>query len=146
MNLGGDDAAKAPERVTVGERPRPRVDLKAVFGLEAGPWAWTTAERQAFANDINSPQLWIATTSANSAKSDYDPYSRTKKFCEHMVHELLPDVPLSVFRPSIVLGDSRRPETTQFDMVHGLSLLEEFTHAGEGELAFERAAVVEAAA
>jgi hypothetical protein len=39
----------------------------------SGAWAWTTAERQAFANDINSPQLWIATTSANSAKSDYDP-------------------------------------------------------------------------
>ncbi|MEU5873795.1 proprotein convertase P-domain-containing protein [Glycomyces sp. NPDC047369] len=39
----------------------------------SGAWAWTTAERQAFANDINSPQLWIATTSANSSKSDYDP-------------------------------------------------------------------------
>ena len=50
-------------------------------------------------------------------KSDYDPYSRTKKFCEHMVHELLPEVPITVFRPSTVLGDSRRPETTQFDMV-----------------------------
>lgn len=43
MNLGGDPAAKGPERATVGERPRPRVDLKAVFGLEVGPWAWTTA-------------------------------------------------------------------------------------------------------
>jgi nucleoside-diphosphate-sugar epimerase len=50
-------------------------------------------------------------------RSDYDPYARTKKFCEHMVHELLPDVPLTVFRPSIILGDSRFPETTQFDMV-----------------------------
>ena len=39
----------------------------------SGAWAWSTAERQAFANDINSPQLWIATTSANSSKSDYDP-------------------------------------------------------------------------
>src|SRR6202008_1956585 len=27
------------------------------------------------------------------ARSDYDPYARTKKFCEHMVHQLLPDVP-----------------------------------------------------
>jgi nucleoside-diphosphate-sugar epimerase len=26
-------------------------------------------------------------------RSDYDPYARTKKFCEHMLHELLPDVP-----------------------------------------------------
>ncbi|MCA9519791.1 MAG: SDR family oxidoreductase [Myxococcales bacterium] len=50
-------------------------------------------------------------------RSDYDPYARTKKFCEHMVHELLPDVPTTVFRPSIILGDSRFPETTQFDMV-----------------------------
>jgi thioester reductase-like protein len=50
-------------------------------------------------------------------RSDYDPYARTKKFCEHMIRELLPDVPRTIFRPSIVLGDSRRPETTQFDMV-----------------------------
>ena len=50
-------------------------------------------------------------------RSDYDPYARTKKFCEHMVRELLPDVQRTVFRPSIVLGDSRKPETTQFDMV-----------------------------
>lgn len=57
------------------------------------------------------------------ARSDYDPYARTKKFCEHMVHELLPDVPTTVFRPSTVLGDSRFPETTQFDMVRAFSAL-----------------------
>src|SRR5579872_573928 len=34
-----------------------------------------------------------------------------------MVRELLPDVPHTIFRPSIVLGDSQRGETTQFDMV-----------------------------
>ena len=45
-------------------------------------------------------------------RSDYDPYARTKKFGEHMVRELLPDVPLTIFRPSIVLGDSRYAETT----------------------------------
>jgi thioester reductase-like protein len=56
-------------------------------------------------------------------RSDYDPYARTKKFCEHMVRELLPDVPCMVFRPSIVLGDSRRPETTQFDMVRAFVFL-----------------------
>jgi thioester reductase-like protein len=55
--------------------------------------------------------------------SDYDPYARTKKFCEHMVHELLPDVPHTVFRPSIILGDSRRAETTQFDMVRSFVFL-----------------------
>ncbi len=56
-------------------------------------------------------------------RSDYDPYARTKKFCEHMVHQLLPDVPHTIFRPSIVMGDSRRPETTQFDMVQAFAML-----------------------
>jgi thioester reductase-like protein len=56
-------------------------------------------------------------------RSDYDPYARTKKFCEHMVRELLPDVPRTVFRPSIVLGDSGRAETTQFDMVRAFVFL-----------------------
>ncbi|MCX4246116.1 SDR family oxidoreductase [Paraliomyxa miuraensis] len=56
-------------------------------------------------------------------RSDYDPYARTKKFCEHMMHELLPDVPQTVFRPSTVLGDSRFPETTQFDMVRAFAAL-----------------------
>jgi thioester reductase-like protein len=57
------------------------------------------------------------------SRSDYDPYARTKKFCEHMVHELLPEVSLTVFRPSIVLGDSRFPQTTQFDMVRAFVML-----------------------
>ncbi len=56
-------------------------------------------------------------------RSDYDPYARTKKFCEYMVRELLPDVPLTIFRPSIVLGDSRYPQTTQFDMVRSFVFL-----------------------
>ncbi|MFZ0213859.1 MAG: SDR family oxidoreductase [Candidatus Acidiferrales bacterium] len=56
-------------------------------------------------------------------RSDYDPYARTKKFCEHMLSELLPDVPRTIFRPSIVLGDSRRPETNQFEMVQAFVFL-----------------------
>lgn len=56
-------------------------------------------------------------------RSDYDPYARTKKFCEHMIRELLPDVPRTIFRPSIVLGDSHRGETTQFDMVRAFVFL-----------------------
>ena len=56
-------------------------------------------------------------------RSDYDPYARTKKFCEHMIRELLPDAPKTIFRPSIVLGDSRRAETTQFDMVRAFVFL-----------------------
>ncbi|MGH9594331.1 MAG: SDR family oxidoreductase, partial [Bryobacteraceae bacterium] len=56
---------------------------------------------------------------------DYDPYARTKKFCEHMVRELLPDVPKTIFRPSIVLGDTRYGATTQFDMVRSFVFLAE---------------------
>jgi thioester reductase-like protein len=56
-------------------------------------------------------------------RNDYDPYARTKKFCEHMVNELLPDVPHTVFRPSIILGDSRHAATTQFDMVRSFVFL-----------------------
>lgn len=58
-------------------------------------------------------------------RSDYDPYARTKKFCEHMVRELLPDTPITIFRPSIVLGDSRYGATTQFDMVRAFAFLAE---------------------
>ncbi len=56
-------------------------------------------------------------------REDYDPYARTKKFCEHMIRELLPDVQRTIFRPSIVLGDSRHAETTQFDMVRAFVFL-----------------------
>jgi thioester reductase-like protein len=57
------------------------------------------------------------------SRSDYDPYARTKKFCEHMIRRLLPDVRCTIFRPSIVLGSSRRAETTQFDMVKAFVFL-----------------------
>lgn len=50
-------------------------------------------------------------------RSDYDPYARTKKFAEHMVRELLPDVPKVILRPPTVMGDSRFGPTTQFEMV-----------------------------
>ena len=57
------------------------------------------------------------------SRSDYDPYARTKKFGEHMLRQLLPDVPRTIFRPAIVLGDSRRSETSQFDMVQAFNVL-----------------------
>jgi len=57
------------------------------------------------------------------SRSDYDPYARTKKFCEHMANQLLPDVEKTIFRPAIILGDSRRGETSQFDMVQAFHLL-----------------------
>lgn len=56
-------------------------------------------------------------------RRDYDPYAYTKKFCEHMVESLLPDVPTTVFRPSTVIGDSRFGATTQFDMVRAVLAL-----------------------
>jgi nucleoside-diphosphate-sugar epimerase len=56
-------------------------------------------------------------------RSDYDPYARTKKFAEHMVEELLPTTDRLVVRPSIVMGDSRFPQTTQFDMVRSFCAL-----------------------
>jgi thioester reductase-like protein len=56
-------------------------------------------------------------------RRDHDPYARTKKMAEHLVREILEDVPFTIFRPSVVLGDSSRPETTQFDMVRSFSLL-----------------------
>lgn len=57
-------------------------------------------------------------------RSDYDPYARTKKFCEHMVTELLPDVSTLIFRPSIILGDNRFAKTTQFDMAEAFVMLQ----------------------
>ncbi|MHB8502936.1 MAG: SDR family oxidoreductase [Candidatus Acidiferrales bacterium] len=57
------------------------------------------------------------------ARSDYDPYGRTKKFGEHMIHQLLADVPHTIFRPAIILGDSRHAETSQFDMVQAFDVL-----------------------
>jgi nucleoside-diphosphate-sugar epimerase len=60
------------------------------------------------------------------ARSDYDPYARTKKFAEHMVNQLLPEVTHTIFRPAIVMGDSKRAETTQFDMVQAFDTLARF--------------------
>lgn len=57
------------------------------------------------------------------SQPDFNPYTRTKKFSEHMVRELLPDVPCLVVRPSSVIGDSRFAETTQFDMVRAFCAL-----------------------
>lgn len=56
-------------------------------------------------------------------RNDYDPYARTKKFNEYLLARLLPDVERTIFRPSVVLGDSSRPEITQFDMVQAFVFL-----------------------
>jgi long-chain acyl-CoA synthetase len=57
------------------------------------------------------------------SRSDYDPYARTKKFCEYMANQLLADVQKTIFRPAIILGDSLRGDTSQFDMVQAFHVL-----------------------
>lgn len=51
----------------------------------SGASGWTTARREAFANDISGPQLIAVTTEVNSAKGDRDPSSwkppRTSAYC-----------------------------------------------------------------
>ena len=39
----------------------------------SGAWAWTTAKRQAYANDLGGPELWAVTDDVNQAKGDKDP-------------------------------------------------------------------------
>jgi thioester reductase-like protein len=72
---------------------------------------------------MRSNEVVTEDASVDWGRSDYDPYARTKKFCEHMIRQLLPDTPKTIFRPSIVLGDSRYAETTQFDMVKAFVFL-----------------------
>ena len=40
---------------------------------DSGASAWTTAQRQAFANDVTRPQLIAVSASSNRSKSDQDP-------------------------------------------------------------------------
>ncbi|NUS14009.1 MAG: HNH endonuclease [Streptomyces sp.] len=40
---------------------------------DSGAWAWTTAQRQAFANDVTRPQLLAVSASSNRSKGDDDP-------------------------------------------------------------------------
>src|SRR5262249_29859523 len=72
---------------------------------------------------VRSNEVVTEDKSIDWARSDYDPYARTKKFNEHLMRQLLPDAPKTIFRRSIVLGDSRYPETTQFDMVKAFVFL-----------------------
>ncbi|CAG8954671.1 hypothetical protein HYFRA_00004593 [Hymenoscyphus fraxineus] len=40
---------------------------------KSGAASWTTARRQAFANDLTNPQLWAVTDNVNQAKGDRGP-------------------------------------------------------------------------
>jgi len=59
-------------------------------------------------------------------RPDLDPYGRTKKMAEYMAVRLAEDIPLTVFRPSAVIGDTRFPQTTQFDMVRAFAWMGKF--------------------
>ncbi|WP_392749283.1 HNH endonuclease family protein [Streptomyces sp. LN590] len=39
----------------------------------SGAWAWSTSQRQAFANDLTRPQLIAVTDNVNQSKGDQDP-------------------------------------------------------------------------
>lgn len=51
---------KAPKQLTV-------------LQWKSGAASWTTAQRQAFANDLTNPQLLAVTDNVNQAKSDSGP-------------------------------------------------------------------------
>lgn len=40
---------------------------------QSGASSWTTDQRQAFANDLNNPQLWTVTDNVNESKGDRAP-------------------------------------------------------------------------
>lgn len=42
-------------------------------GWRSGAHAWSTEERQRFANDLDSSQLWAVSASSNRSKGDADP-------------------------------------------------------------------------
>lgn len=58
-------------------------------------------------------------------RRDYDPYARSKKFCESLLESMLAGHDYAIVRPSIVLGDSRFGQTTQFDMARAFVALAE---------------------
>lgn len=53
------------------------VDIDHMVALKeawrSGAHAWTTEERQRFANDLDTTQLWAVSASSNRAKGDADP-------------------------------------------------------------------------
>jgi uncharacterized protein DUF1524 len=47
------------------------VPLKEAW--ESGAWAWSTPQRQTYANDLGGPELWAVTDNVNQSKGDQDP-------------------------------------------------------------------------
>jgi hypothetical protein len=54
-----------------------RIDIDHMVPLaeawRSGAWAWTTAQRQTYANDLGGPELWAVTDTVNQSKGDKDP-------------------------------------------------------------------------
>jgi hypothetical protein len=63
------------------------VDIDHMVPLAAawrtGASEWTTSERQAFANDLSSPQLWAVTDNVNQSKGDKTPESWQPPLASH---------------------------------------------------------------
>ncbi|MQA98321.1 MAG: DUF1524 domain-containing protein [Streptosporangiales bacterium] len=53
------------------------VDIDHVVPLaeawQSGAWAWSTARREDYANDLGGPELWAVTDNVNQSKGDQDP-------------------------------------------------------------------------
>ncbi len=58
-------------------------------------------------------------------RRDYDPYGRSKKLTELLVRREVRPGAFVVVRPAMVIGDARRPQTTQFDMLRAMAALAE---------------------
>ena len=53
----------------------------------------------------------------------HDPYERAKFHAERLVRRAMPDLPATVYRPSIVVGDSRTGEVDRFQGPYYLAIL-----------------------
>lgn len=51
----------------------PSLQHQPPLTAQSGASTWTTAKREAFANDIDGPQLWAVTDNVNQSKSDKAP-------------------------------------------------------------------------
>jgi thioester reductase-like protein len=75
---------------------------------------------------VSAPQHGAQVTEDEAFRPGHfhrDPYARSKQLAEEQIRRLLPDVPLTIFRPSAVLGESHHPRTIQFDTARAVVLL-----------------------
>lgn len=46
----------------------------------SGAYAWTSAQRQSYANDLGGPELWAVTDNVNQTKGDQDPRRGSRRW------------------------------------------------------------------